>query len=155
MLPTNETFIGIKYTTGLIKLSSRYVRQGNAIITRTYHVNYDDVIKWKHFPRYWPFVRGIHRSLVYSPHKGQWRGVLLFSLICARLNDWVNNREAGDLRHHRAHYDDIVKKNIVFRINEGLPVCNLFCTDQPTWSWWLQNRHQIGVRPSGTTQMIN
>ena len=25
-------------------------------------VNHDDVIKWKHFPRYWPFVRGIHRS---------------------------------------------------------------------------------------------
>ena len=23
---------------------------------------YGDVIKWKHFPRYWPFVRGIHRS---------------------------------------------------------------------------------------------
>ena len=36
--------------------------------------NHDDVIKWKHFPRYWPFVRGIHRSPVNSPHKGQWRG---------------------------------------------------------------------------------
>ena len=35
---------------------------------------HDDVIKWKHFPRYWPFVRGIHRSPVISPHKGQWRG---------------------------------------------------------------------------------
>ena len=23
---------------------------------------HDDVIKWKHFPRNWPFVRGIHRS---------------------------------------------------------------------------------------------
>ena len=34
---------------------------------------YDDVIKWKHFPRYWPFVRGIHRSPVNSRHKGQWR----------------------------------------------------------------------------------
>ena len=27
-------------------------------------VRHDDVIKWKHFPCYWPFVRGIHRSLV-------------------------------------------------------------------------------------------
>ena len=44
---------------------------------------HDDVIKWKHFPRYWPFVRGIHRSPVNSPHKGQWRGDLVFSLICA------------------------------------------------------------------------
>ena len=37
-----------------------------------------DVMKWKHFPRYWPFVRGIHRSPVDSPHKGQWRGALMF-----------------------------------------------------------------------------
>ena len=59
---------------------------------------YDDVIKWKHFPRYWPFVRGIHRFPVNSPHKGQWRGALMFSLIFVWINDWVNNREAGDLR---------------------------------------------------------
>ena len=38
----------------------------------------DDVIKWKHFQRYWPFVRGIQRSPVKSPHKGQWRGALIF-----------------------------------------------------------------------------
>ena len=42
-----------------------------------------EVIKRKPFPRYWPFVRGIHRSPVNSPHKGQWRGALMFSLICA------------------------------------------------------------------------
>ena len=40
-----------------------------------------------------------------SPHKGQWRGALVFSLFCAWINGWVNNREAGDLRRHRAHYD--------------------------------------------------
>ena len=66
---------------------------------------HDDVIKWKHFPRNWPFVRGIHRSPVNSPHKGQWRVALIFSLICVWINDWVNNREAGDLRRYRAHYD--------------------------------------------------
>ena len=43
---------------------------------------HDDVIKWRHFPRYWPFVRGIHLPPVNSPHKGQWRGALMFSLIC-------------------------------------------------------------------------
>ena len=69
---------------------------------------HDDVIKWKHSPRYWPFVRGIHRSPVNSPHKGQWRGALMFSLICIRINGWVNNREAGDLRRHRAHYNIVV-----------------------------------------------
>ena len=69
------------------------------------HSNHDDVIKRKYFPRYWPFVRGIHRSPVNSPHKGQWRGALMYSLICTWINGWVNNREAGDLRRHRAHYD--------------------------------------------------
>ena len=68
----------------------------------------DDVIKWKHFPRYWPFVWGIHRSPVNSLYKDQWRGALMFALICARINGWVNNREAGDLRRHRAHYDATV-----------------------------------------------
>ena len=43
-----------------------------------------------------------------SQHKGQWRGALMFSLICAWINAWANNREAGDLRRHRAHYDVIV-----------------------------------------------
>ena len=70
--------------------------------------SHDDVIKWKHFPRYWPLVRGIHRSPVNSPHKGQWRGALMFSLICTWIKDWVNNGEAGDLRRYRAHYDVIV-----------------------------------------------
>ena len=69
---------------------------------------HDDVIKWKHFPHYWPFVREIHRSPVNFPHKGQWRGALMFTLICARMNGWVNNREAGDLRRYRVHYDVIV-----------------------------------------------
>ena len=44
---------------------------------------------------------------VNSPHKGQWRGALMFSLICTWINAWVNNPEAGDLRRHRAHYDVI------------------------------------------------
>ena len=78
-------------------------------------VNHDDVIKWKHFPRYWPFVRGIHRSPLNSPHKGQWRGPLMFSLICVWINRWVNNREAGDWRRHRAHYDVIVMMKAVAR----------------------------------------
>ena len=73
-----------------------------------------DVIKWKHFLRYRPFVRGIHRSPVNSPHKGQWRRVLMFSLICFWLNDWVNNREAGDLRRHCGHYDVTVMCTSVF-----------------------------------------
>ena len=64
-------------------------------------------ISW-YFPRYWPFVWGIHRSPMNSPHRVQWRGALIFSLVCARINGWVNNREACDLGRHCAHYDVIV-----------------------------------------------
>ena len=42
-----------------------------------------------------------------SPHKGQWRRALMFSLICVWINGGVNNSESGDLRRHRAHYDVI------------------------------------------------
>ena len=56
---------------------------------------HDDVIKWKHFPSYWPFVPVIHRSPVNSPHKGQWRGELVFSLICAWINGWVSKQSRG------------------------------------------------------------
>ena len=36
--------------------------------------------------------------------KGQWRGALMSSLVCALANSWINNRDAGDLRRHRSHY---------------------------------------------------
>ena len=45
------------------------------------------------------------------PHKDQWRGALMFCLICVRINGWVNNWEAGDLRCHRAHYGITVMVN--------------------------------------------
>ena len=81
-----------------------YHTQGMYTWNRRHH---DDVLKWKHFPRYWPFARGIHRLPVNSLHKDQWRGALMFSFICAWIIGWVNNREAGDLKHQRAHYDVI------------------------------------------------
>ena len=65
---------------------------------------------------------GIHQSPVNSPHKGQWREALMFSLICSWLNTWVNNCEAGDLRRHRAHYDVIVmhtEKEATICLNHG------------------------------------
>ena len=50
------------------------------------HHSHDDAIKWKPFPRYWPFPRRIPRSRVNSPHKGQWRGALMFYLLSKRLS---------------------------------------------------------------------
>ena len=67
-------------------------------------VTHDDVIKWKHFSRYWPFVRGIHRSpmnLWSSSHKGQSRRFLLLYLIFVCANCWA----AGGLRRYSVHYD--------------------------------------------------
>ena len=75
------------------------------LVKQCYLYQHDDVIKWKHFPRYWPFVRGIHRSPVNSPRKEQWGRALMFSLICSLMKGLVNNREGGDLRRHRAHCD--------------------------------------------------
>ena len=112
--------------------STMFVFKRSQIFTRVMFY----VIKWKHFPRYWPFVRGIHRSPVNSPDKCQWRGALMFSWICAWINYWVNNREAGDLRRHRAHYDVTVKllspfsacqfqypSGFRFRFRKWLPFC--------------------------------
>ena len=60
----------------------------NKILPLTGHFSW-----WRHqmetFPRYWLFVRRIHRSQVNIPNKGQWRGALLFSLICAWINGWL------------------------------------------------------------------
>ena len=93
-------------------------------------IHHDDVIKWKHFPRNWPFVREIHRSPVNFPHKGQWRGALMFSLIYAWINVWVNNREAGDLRRQHGHYDVIVMTS-----RQMSPIVAVMgaCVEMKTW----------------------
>ena len=54
---------------------------------------------------------------VNSPHRGQWRVALMFSLICAGIKDWVNNREAGDLRRLRGHYYvNVMNKNVLLTL---------------------------------------
>ena len=64
-------------------------------MSRVWMVSYHyDVIKWKYFPHYWPFVRGIHRPPVNSPHKGQWPWTSLFSLIGA-LNKRLSKQPWG------------------------------------------------------------
>ena len=73
---------------------------------------------------------------VNSPHKGQWRGALMFSLIYAWINDWVNNRETGDLKRQRGHYDVIVMRylflipfiNIIVYSSNYAEISSLFLT---------------------------
>ena len=73
-----------------------------------------------------------------SPHKGQWRGALMFSLISARINNWVNNREAGDLRRHRGHYD----VSVMTRLNWWPGVVTHMCVTWPTI--WISTRRPLG-----------
>ena len=79
---------------------------------------HDDVIKWKHFPRHWPSFGEFTGDRVTGHLGGEFTGEFPAErpvtrsfdvFIDLRLNnDWVNNREAGDLRRYRTHFDVIV-----------------------------------------------
>ena len=105
-LPTKTFYIGVYLAPQLLMLTLIYesLPHKNNVICHMFSVTHDYVMKWKHFPRYWSFVREIRRSPVNYPHKCQWRGVLMFSLICTWLSGWVNNKEPCDLRRHCVHY---------------------------------------------------
>ena len=84
------------------------------------------VFKWKHFLRYWPIAGKSPVADEFPAHEGQWRGALMFSLILDWINNWVNNREAGELRRHRAHYDVIVmdSDNTLALSRRQVIICN-------------------------------
>ena len=87
----------------------------------------DDLTWWRHqmepLSALLALCVGISPVPVNSPHKGQWRGALMFSLICAWINDWVNNREAGDLKRHRGH-NDVSVMNMWGTVHKGVTFCN-------------------------------
>ena len=97
--PITETAIPTNRWSCLIPHWQTYRHQFKTVQQFMYHgvLMHDDVIKWKHFPRCWPFVRWIHWSPLNSPHEGRWRGALRFSLMSAWTNGWISNRDAGDL----------------------------------------------------------
>ena len=97
------------------------------------HCIHDDVSQWEHFQCYWPFVRGIQQSAVDFPQKGQWRRALMFSLICAWTNSWANNRDAGDLRWHRSHYDVTVMFSNTWR-NKSIAWQCWYIVNQTPWN---------------------
>ena len=95
--------------------NSSYIRPGfqNSVISYDNNAAIDPHLSWwryqmETFSAYWPFVQEIHRPSVNSLYKGQWRGALMFYFICAGKIRWVSNRNAGDWRRYRAHYDVIV-----------------------------------------------
>ena len=70
---------------------------------------HDDVMTWEGFPHYWPFSWWRHQMETISASLAICAGNSWFALICARINGWANNREAGDLRRRCTNYDAIVK----------------------------------------------
>ena len=98
---------------------------------------------WRHqmetFSALLALCAGNSTVLVNSPHKGQWRRALMFSLRCAWINDWVNNREAGDLRCHRGHYDVIVMYSMAM-LRQTFLYKNVLNTSQNAVigrCWWI------------------
>ena len=100
--------------------------------------------------------RGIPRLPMDSPHKGQWRGALMFSLICAWTNGWANNRDPGDLRRHRAHYDATVINSDIFIQAKDVFCLSPLCSgavivlgrsaNQPrSWQWIIAWRDLAGT----------
>ena len=85
---------------------------------------HDDAIKWKHFPRDWPFVQGIPWSPLNSPHRSLWRRALMF-FICSWINGWVNNPDADFLRRHRAHHDITVMLRVDLKTKRGIAVLSV------------------------------
>ena len=89
-----------------------YIRTLSARVNTGIPVVHDDVIKWKTFPCYWPFVRGIHWPGEFPAQRPVTRSFdVFFYQICVWINGRENNREAGDLRRHHAHYDVIVMRS--------------------------------------------
>ena len=114
--PYNNTAIAVVETTPNFEHTKRHRRTTRCliwVIWRTFATFQRDRLSWwRHqmepFYALLVLCAGISPVSVNSPHKGQWREALMFSLICAWINDWVDNREAGDLRRHHGHYDVIV-----------------------------------------------
>ena len=119
-------------------------RQGH--LSRFHAHAHDDIIKWnkwKRFPRYWSFVRGIDRSANYVAHKGQWGRALMFYLICAWTSGRANAQHAGDLTRHRDDYYDVtVNGDIqsIITVAPSLPVWNRDTQLRAAWwaavYWW-------------------
>ena len=108
---------------------------------------------WRHQMETFSALRaicaGIHRSPVKSPHKGQWRGALMFSLICARTNGWVNNREAGDLRRHRSRCDVIV---MITSDSYWVMFCIWTWLDEQRTSIWTNSHQPSFLTPSSDSK---
>ena len=72
-----------------------------------------------------------------TPHKGQWRRALMFSLISAWINGWANNQDAGDLRCHLTHYDVTVMLTHI-QLALSIRLCETYRSSGH--DWWKSRR---------------
>ena len=95
-------------------------------------VCHDDVTKWKHFPRYWVFVRVTGFLCGEFPAQAP----VMFSLMCAWTNVCTNNPDSGDLRRHHAHCDVTVMTAAIIRLNAQVPVnsSRWLCVMMTSWN---------------------
>ena len=104
------------------------VRTDNTITTKTTHEKVLRIMmtspKGSIF-RVICLFQGSYWSLMDSPHKGQWRGALMFSLICAWTNGWTNNQDADDVSPLWRHCNDILEKPTVCHLARQLSVWRL------------------------------
>ena len=115
-----ESIYGISFSNPWWKCLHRYKLSGLIGVSRwLYHL--------QHIPRIMKTICALscllqlsgdqfHRDDWWIPHKGQRHRALMISLICAWTNGSVNNRDAGDLRRHGAHYDVTVMLSIFLRV---------------------------------------
>ena len=81
-----------RYIFFYIKTSIWWTR-GTRQAVGTWHTEHDDVMVRKRFPSYWPFVRGIHRSPVNSPHN--WSVTQSSDVLFAVSPDKLQNKQSS------------------------------------------------------------
>ena len=110
-------YLKITYQSKWLLISTRiwYIDIVYLVSPKDYRsIRYTYISWWHHQKEIFSMLLAIcaGNSMVNSPPKGQWWGALMFSLICAWTNSWVNNWDAGDLRRHHAHYDTVFKISV-------------------------------------------
>ena len=99
------------------------------------------LIKWRHFPHYWPFWGEStgHRWIPLT--KTSDAELWCFNFICAWTNGWGNNLDAGDLKRYHTHYECKVSQQpctnllvVVSSLSVGIQIWKrLFsCCDEST-----------------------
>ena len=103
-------------------------------------MEHNTVIEWKHFPRYWPFVQGIHWSPVNSPHKDQWYRALVFSLICSWIYGWVNNKRLSKQR--QCWWFDAPSRPLWRQCNGQ---AQLLAQHNRVWMFWFEVKSNVAL----------